>query len=343
MKHLHRLVAGHAAALLCVTLGSNAVAGQQPLELIHTIPLPDITGGDFDHFAVDLANNRLYSPSEVYGSLELFELKTGKHLKSVTGIVKSPHLLLFVPGKNELFVADADNAACDVLDASDFHLVRRINLEPGPDAGVFDEKSRILYMGNGGRKANADFSYVSMISVDRKEVTGRLRLEATTLKAMRINRKANRLYVSMRDKNAVAVIDLKDKSVVETWSPPGLKAPAAMAIDEERQRVFIGSRDPGMLVVLDAKTGKVVTTFKTVETSDDMTYDAAHRRLFVSGSDGVDVFAQDTPDSYRLLQHLDLPTGKTSVYVPSLKQFYVVQTKSEQVPEAGLQVFRVNE
>jgi len=62
-----------------------------------------------------------------------------------------------------------------------------------------------------------------------------------------------------------------------------------------------------------------------------------------SGADGVDVFAQDNPDNYRLVQHVDTLGGKTSVYVPSLKQFYVVHTKSEQVPEAGLQIFRVND
>jgi hypothetical protein len=42
------------------------------------------------------------------------------------------------------------------------------------------------------------------------------------------------------------------------------------------------------------------------------------------------------------VQHVDTLGGKTSVYVPSLKQFYVVHTKSAQVPEAGLQVFKVN-
>src|ERR1700736_1928527 len=189
MKNLHSIVTVHAAALLCAAWSGTAVAGQQPLQLIHSIPLPEITGGDFDHFAVDLASNRLYAPSEVYGSIELFDLRTGKHIKSATGIVKSPHLLTFMPGRNELFVADAGNASCDVLDATDFHLIKRIGLEAGPDAGVFDDKTRVLYVGNGGRKANSDFSYVSMIAVDRKEVTGRIRLEAATLKAMRIDRK----------------------------------------------------------------------------------------------------------------------------------------------------------
>lgn len=338
----NKLITACVATLFYVTSSGSASAAQQPLELIHSTALPEVTGGDFDHFAVDLARRRLYSPSEVYGSLELFDLTTGRHLRSATGIVKSPHLLVFTPAHNELFVADAADAACDVLDATDFHLLKRISLEPGPDAGVLDERSRILYLGNGGRKANAQFSYVSLISIDSKEVIGRIRLEAATLKAMRIDYKTNRLYVSMRDKNEIAVIDLQKRAVVDTWSPLGLNANAALAIDEDRQRVFVGSRNPGMLFVLDARTGKLITSSKTVETSDDMTYDPVRRRLFVSGSDGVDVFAQDSADSYRLVQHLDLPTGKTSVYVPSLKQFYVVQTKSEQVPVAQLRVFRVN-
>jgi DNA-binding beta-propeller fold protein YncE len=343
MKIVKKVIAASPAALMSVFLSFTAVAAQTPLELIRNVPLPAVTGGDFDHFAADLEKNRLYVPTEVYGSIEVFDLKTGKHLRSATGIVKSPHLLAFMPDKDELFVADARNASCDVLDATDLHLVKRITLEPGPDTGVYDRESRILYLGNGGHSANSDFSYISLISVDRKEVIGRIRVDAATLKGMSIDRKASRLYVNMRDKSEVGVVDLKSKAVVQTWSVPGLNSNAAMAFDEHNHRLFIGSRNPGMLFVLDSNTGKPITTVKTVNISDDMTYDAVHRRLIVSGADGVDVFSQESPDSYRLIQHADTSGGKTSVYVPSLKQFYVVHTKSEQVPEAGLQVFKVND
>jgi hypothetical protein len=47
MKGLHSLAAAH-AALLCAASSFTAVAGQQPLQLIHTIPLPEITGGVAD-------------------------------------------------------------------------------------------------------------------------------------------------------------------------------------------------------------------------------------------------------------------------------------------------------
>jgi DNA-binding beta-propeller fold protein YncE len=343
MKIPNRLIAVHAATLLTLFLGANAVAVQEPLELIKNIPLPEITGGDFDHFAVDLNKNRLYVPAEVYASIEVFNLKTGEHLRSATGLLKSPHMLALMPDKKELFVADAHNASCDVLDAADLHLLKRIALEPGPDFGVYDETSKILYLGNGGKGAKADFSYISMISVDRKEVIDRIRVEAATLKGMQIDHQANRLYVNMRDKNAVGVIDLASKSVVDTWTFPGLTSNAAMGFDKGNHRLFIGSRNPGMLYVLDSNSGKLVATLKTVNVSDDMTFDTAHRRLIVSGADGVDVFAQENPDSYRLVQHVDTFGGKTSVYVPTLKQFYVVHTKGEQAAEAALQIFKVND
>lgn len=330
------------AALLSLCLSCNAVAAPAPLELIKSIPLPAVTGGDFDHFAVDLKKNRLYVPAEDYASIEVFNLKTGEHLRSAKDLIKSPHMLSLMPEKNELFVADAKNAACDVLDATDLHLIKRIPMEAGADFGVFDATSRIIYLGNGGKGAKADYSYISLISVDRKEVIDRIRVEAATLKGMALDHKAGRLYVNMRDKNQIGVIDLKTKSVVQTWTFPGLTSNAAMGFDEAHHRLFIGSRNPGVLFVIDSTSGKLITTFNTVNISDDMTFDAAHHRLIVSGAEGVDVFAQENPDRYQLVQHVDTLGGKTSVYVPSLKRFYVVHTKGEQAAEAGLQIFKVN-
>src|SRR5258708_36415287 len=112
-----------------------------------------------------------------------------------------------------------------------------------------------------------------------------------------------------------------------------------MGSDEGIHRLFIGSRNPGVLYVLDSNSGRLVATLKTVNISDDMTFDAVHRRLIISGADGVDVFAQDNPDSYRLVQHVDTLGGKTSVYVPSLKRFYVVHTKGDRAVEAGRRNF----
>jgi len=166
------------AALLILTSRLLSAAGVAPLSQVGATPLPEITGGDFDHFAVDLGHKRLYVVTEVYGSIEVFNLDTGEHLQSVRGIVKSPRKIIFLPDKNQLIVADAGSASCKFLDAADLHIIKSVAVGPGPDAGVYSPKTRIFYVGNGGRAAKENFSYVSSLSVDQQEVVGRIRVEA---------------------------------------------------------------------------------------------------------------------------------------------------------------------
>ena len=321
---------------------STFAANNPPLIQTGTTPLPDITGGDFDHFAVDLGHERLYVVSEVDASIEVFRLATGEHLQSVRGIVKSPRKIAFLEDRNQLIVADAGSNSCKFLDASDLHVVQSVPLEPGPDAGVYSPKARIFYVGNGGRKANATFSYVSLISVDQHKVIDRIRVEASTLKTLLLDETESMLFVSMRDTNQVGVLDLKQRKVKQTWTSPDLHRDSAMAYDPINHRLFVGDRGPGKLVVLNSENGEVVQTLSIGDMSDDMTYDDLHRRIYISGADGVDVVAQLSSDRYKVVQHVDTLGGKTSIYVPSLSRFFVVHTKGGPAAEAGLQTFQVS-
>ncbi|WP_263352264.1 YncE family protein [Acidicapsa acidisoli] len=339
---MKQIVVAVLAALIPFAPYGLCAQDSTPLTQIRSTPLPEVTGGDFDHFAVDIRHERLYVVSEVYASIEVFGLKTGEHYQSVRGVVKSPRKIAFLEDKNQLMVLDAGGAACLFLDGHDLHLMGSVALEPGPDAGVYDPVSRIFYVGNGGRAAKADFSYISMISVDQQKVVGRVRVEASTLKTLVMDQAAQKLYATMRDKNQVAVVDLKTRTVEQTWSSPELHVDSAMAMDTLDQRVFVGNRNPGELVVLNARDGSVVATLKIGNVSDDMTYDATHHRIYITSEDGLDVVAQDAPNRYRVVQHIDTLGGKTSIYVPSFGRFFVVHTKGELAKEAGLQVFKVN-
>ena len=121
-------------------------ANMSPMWLPNTTPLPAITGGDFDHFAVDRKNNRLYVEAEVYGSIEVFDLRTGEHLLSARGVVKSPRKISMLEDKGELAVNDAGASSCEFLDAKDLHLLASVPLEEGhggePWAGVHDLRVR---------------------------------------------------------------------------------------------------------------------------------------------------------------------------------------------------------
>jgi DNA-binding beta-propeller fold protein YncE len=331
-----------ALACLCVTSTAfSQTPSTEPLAVLSTTPLPHITGGDFDHFAVDLSHSRLYVSAEKYGSIEVFQLPNGEHLASVKTVAKSPHKILLTNGGKQLLIADAGDSNVKVVDTDTFQIEKVIPLEPQPDSGVADRKSGIFYVGNGGAQSHRDSAYISMISLADDAVVGNIDIPAGQLKAMVIDHATQRLFVNMRDKNEVGLIDLNTRKLTNIWPVPGPGRNSAMAFDPKTGRLFIGSRNPGKLFVMDANNGSVIQSLDIVNISDDMTFDPLHHRLYVTGAEGLDVVKQADPDHYAVEQHIDTLGGKTSVYVPSLNRFYVVHTKGPRATEAGLQVIGV--
>src|ERR1700738_5143258 len=200
MKLPSRLLRLASALLAAVPL--IATAAPAPLTLLTTVPLPAVTGGDFDHFAVDLPHRRLYVSAEKYASIEVFSLPDGKHLASEKGIAKSPHKILLSHDGKELFIADAHDANVKIVDTSTFQVDKTINLEPQPDSGVVDRKNGIFYVGNGGA-SHQDHAYISMISLSDHTVLGRVEVPGSQVKAMVIDHATGRLFANLRDKNQI--------------------------------------------------------------------------------------------------------------------------------------------
>jgi DNA-binding beta-propeller fold protein YncE len=332
---------GGTAIAITFLLGSAVLAAPPaaPVTLIKTVALPDIGGGDFDHFAVDLKRNRLYVSAEAHHSIEVFNLATGEHLLS-GGPVATPHALALNLDKNQLFVADGGDSSVKVLNASDLRFIKRIDTKADPDAGIYDPKTRLFYVGNGGRGEKANFSMISIISIDDASVHGEIRVDSTTIKSLQIDHITNRLFASLRDKKQVAVVDLTKNAVTQVWSAPGLNQNTPIAFDAKDHRLFIGSRSPGKLFVLNSDTGATVGTFNCTNIADDMSYDDRTRRVYVSAAEGLTVFQQDDADHYHEIGRVDTKGGKTSVLVPGLNRLYIPHTKLS-APEAGLEIYQV--
>lgn len=319
----------------------------QPLTLVTTTYLPDIVG-DFDHFAVDIKRNHLFISAEVHHSVEMFDLKTGEHLKSI-GELKTPHSLAFDAAKDELLVADGGDSSLIILDPVDFHRLDRIQLIDGsatgkgdsPDAAYFDEKTSLYYIGNGGISANLADSTISVFSPKEGKIIAQIKVPGNNLESMVVDDAHSRLYVNIRDKKAIGVIDLKTKQVIDTWTTPDMNRNTALALDEVSGRLFVAGRNPGIFYVFDVHTGMVVSQMPCVNVNDDMTWDPVMRRLYISGSQGLSIFHQDSPDRYTALLNLPTNGGKTSTYVPAVNQLYVIHPKTD-IDIAGLLVYRVN-
>src|SRR5258708_38920930 len=75
-----------------------AFAADEPLRLVGRTEVPKFEG-DFDHFAADVKGNRLFLAGEEKGTLEVFDLKSGKHLKTEEGQGDAPAIAV-MPERN---------------------------------------------------------------------------------------------------------------------------------------------------------------------------------------------------------------------------------------------------
>ncbi len=343
------LVLSLSAALVPSAFAASDAVKEQvppPVTLLHLTELPEITG-DFDHLAFDLKRNRLFVTAEVHHSVEMFDLKTGEHLRSIGGF-KTPHSIAFAPEKDELLIADGGDSALILLSGADLERTGRIPLIDGsatgkgdsPDAAFYDAPNRLLYVGNGGASANLPDSTISIFSVDQGKVIGTISIPGNNVESMGIDSARHRLFVNIRDKQQVGVVDLDTRKLLTTWTAPGMNKNTALVVDGKAHRVFVAGRNPGMLYVFD-EDGKVVAQMPCVNINDDMHFDPEMRRLYISGSQGLNIFRQDSPDSYTELVQIPTNGGKTSTYVPDLHQLYVIHPKTS-IDTAGLLVYRVN-
>src|SRR6202011_5456495 len=91
-----------AVAAIVVVLALTASAqSKPPLRLLQTIPLPDLKEGDFDHFAVDLAGNRLFATAEENNAVVVLDIKANKLIHTIPDLA-APHSMLFLPAAKQL-------------------------------------------------------------------------------------------------------------------------------------------------------------------------------------------------------------------------------------------------
>jgi len=327
---------------LLLLLGVTAKAQEgAPLKLAHTIPLPGLKDGDFDHFAPDVDGHRLFLTGEENDKVLVFDTSTNKLIHTIEES-KAPHAILYRGDLKKLFVVEGDASAVKVYDGDSYKPVSEIKVSIDADSIAYDPATQYLYVVNGGREAHTPYSLISVIDTNSSKKLRDIKINSNHVEAIVLEKSGPRMFMNITGNNAVGVMDRNKSALTATWPlPPGDKLNVAMALDEADHRLFVVTRNPGKLIVLNSDTGKVVTSVEAVGMVDDMAYDAKQKRIYVAGDQFVDVFYQKDADHYDRLGRIPGSfRAKTGILVPELNRYYLAVPHHEN-QEAEVRVYEV--
>jgi DNA-binding beta-propeller fold protein YncE len=325
---------------LGATASSTYAQGTEPLRLAQTIPMPNVKGR-IDHMDVDVKGKRLFVAGLENGSLEVVDLQTGKWVKSIPGFQK-PQGIAYVESLNKVFVASGDDGMLRVFRGDTLELLDSIKLELGPNRVAYDSHAKLLYVGYGGKDAGKDYGEVGIIDAKPDKKIGDVQVAAHPAELL-LDKSGKTLFVFVSAESKVQVIDTKNRKIISTW-PVSSQRNGDGAFDEKTRRLFLGTRTPPEMIAMDSSSGKEVAHLPTVEGMDGVSFDAAHKRIYVSGGRGFDVgyvfcYQQTDSDHYETLGKIPTrPGAGTSFWSQELNRYYVAAPAHDN-EEAAILVF----
>ena len=281
--------------------------------------------GDFDHFAYDLKGERLFLAGEEMGTLEVLDLKTGKHVKSVK-VLDEPHAIHFLADKNQLVVTDSGEGMTKVLDGKTYNVSRTIKLVPGADVMAYDPSTKHVWIVAGGKNAKTKLPTTTVFEVDPAtgKALGHVVFDTDFTEGIAFEQKGNRAFINVAGKHYVAVVDKKTHKVITNWPIKEGQNNAPIALDEANKRLFVVTRKPFKLVVLNTDTGATVASFDAPGRTNELMFDKANKRIYLAGDDHIAVFQQKDADTYAELAKIASDKGaKTGILVPERNRLFV--------------------
>lgn len=310
-----------ATLLLSLCLGSAPLTGaSELLKLESTIPMPDVQGR-IDHLAIDVAGQRLFVAALGNNSLEAIDLKGKKRLHSIPGLAE-PQGIAYIPSSNRVFVANGKDGSVRSFDADSWKLLKSIPFGDDADNLRIDPETGHLWVGYGsGALGEFDSEGTKLANI---------KLDAHP-ESFQFEKNGARAFVNLPKSLKIALVDRKNRSVLDSWHTGGPLSNYPMALDETNHRLFVVTRVPARLIVFDTSSGKRIASLHAVGDCDDVFYDARRHRIYAIGGEGaISVFEQRDQDNYEELGRVKtIPGARTGFFSPDLDRLYVAVRKHE--------------
>lgn len=330
-----------AAKLLGPADGSGVPAPESPLSVTGHADLPGYEG-DFDHLAADVPGNRLFVAAEDHGTLEVFNLTTLEHLKTIKGPIETPHSVLYLPDAHKLLVTDGGKGMSHYFDSDTLAPGKPLTLVQGADSAGYDAARGRYYIVTGGKDVPMKDSWLEQVDPRTGKLINKLHFDADHVEAMEVEQAGTRLFINVTDKNYIAVLDKRSLKELVRWPVTAAEQNCCFALDEAHHRLFVVTRKPGKMLVLDSDSGTTLASFDAPAHVDQLLWDDKRQRAYALGGEGWALVVEEKDPAHfvELPRLITAPGAKTGVLVPERNAMFVAVSPGES--KAMAQVLRIS-
>jgi DNA-binding beta-propeller fold protein YncE len=328
-------------AMVCVHI--SQAEEKPPLRLLTTIPLANVSGR-FDHSAIDLQGQRLFITGRDANTIEVIDLRAGKHVRTLPGFPQ-PQGAYYVASAKKLFVSTRNDGTCKIISGNSLKIIDSIKLSIGANVIAYDPSRKYLYIGHGGIQVGDTPTdkrgpgQIAIVDANTDKLVGNIETDPELRPgAIVVEQFGPRLFTTNALGSQIVIIDREKRTILTKWPLPHAERSGTVALDEARHRLFVGLRNPSQVLVFDSNSGKQITSFPTVDGIDRLLYDADNKRLYATGSaksgehqGSIQAYKQVDADHYELVARMPTgPDGGTSLLVPEMGRLYVALPRQGQ-------------
>jgi DNA-binding beta-propeller fold protein YncE len=302
--------------LLCSLFALAPACAQSTWHVAKTLQVGG--AGGMDYITIDPVTSRLYVPRTTHTMI--IDAISGKTLGDIPG-QKRAHGVALVPKLNRGFITDGGGSGTvTIFDLKTNAVLGVIAAVPDADGIIYDPGSDRILVSAG------DSNCLLTIKPDIDPRTGKIEapIQLGGAPEFLAADGAGKAYVNLEDKDNVAVVDLKTRTVTAHWPVAPGGSPVGLALDREHHALIIGCRKPQKMIVMSTQDGKVLADLP-IGAGVDATRVAGAEGFASCGDGTLAVFSRSSAGKYavqsvttaRGAKTMDIDTRTHTIYLPT--------------------------
>jgi len=283
------------------------------------LAVPNTKGG-FDFIEVDVVGRRLLANHTRNGTLDVFDLDSGKLLKACpTGAAQG----VAVDEKGgKYYVGVSKEKKLVTINAKTLEATGEVTLSGPADDALFNPRNGLVYV------CHDDGKDLWVIDPAAGKIVASVVIGEAP-EVLCYDAGADRIYQNIKTSSVVSVIDPATNKVEHNWTVAPATGPHGLAFDGGTHRLFVAGAN-GKLVVLDSANGKVIADLTLPSGVDQIAIDPALKLIYCPSSKGTLAVFRETESGAEAAGEITIAKGCHSVAVdPKTHAVWIAYAEGE--------------